>query len=132
MWMSCRPPARVNLTAGTDDVVGEATCLLNARTPKGAGVIYFATLHDRAFVAHQRNIFLLTILRDLEWYVYCMTLHVEVWARNKGNLYFLRLVQEGFELVAMDLPGHGRSEHMSKDAWYSVLDYPEYVIEAAR
>lgn len=32
----------------------------------------------------------------------------------------------------MDFPGHGRSDHMSKDAWYAILDYPEYVIEAAR
>lgn len=40
--------------------------------------------------------------------------------------------QEGFEFVAMDFPGHGRSDHMSKDSWYSILDYPEYVIEAAR
>ncbi|CAM9543830.1 unnamed protein product [Scytosiphon promiscuus] len=42
------------------------------------------------------------------------------------------LAKEGFELVAMDLPGHGRSAHMSKDAWYSMLEYPEYVVEAAR
>lgn len=41
-------------------------------------------------------------------------------------------VQEGFEVVAMDFPGHGKSSHMSKDAWYPLLDLPEYVIEAAR
>lgn len=40
--------------------------------------------------------------------------------------------QEGIEFVAMDFPGHGRSDHMSRDSWYSILSYPEYVIEAAR
>lgn len=44
----------------------------------------------------------------------------------------IRRLQEGFEVVAMDFPGHGKSDHMNKDAWYSILEYPEYVIEAAR
>lgn len=43
-----------------------------------------------------------------------------------------RNMQEGFEVVALDFPGHGKSGNMSKDAWYGILDYPEYVIEAAR
>lgn len=32
----------------------------------------------------------------------------------------------------MDFPGHGKSDSMGKDAWYSFLDYPEYVVEVAR
>eukprot|EP00752_Nemacystus_decipiens_P001415 g1397.t1 len=53
---------------------------------------------------------------------------------NTGTFDLLgpALAKEGFEFVAMDFPGHGRSDHMSKDSWYSILDYPEYVIEAAR
>ena len=43
-----------------------------------------------------------------------------------------RATQEGFEVVAMDFPGHGKSGHISKDAWYTILEYPEYVMEAAR
>ncbi|CAM9454961.1 unnamed protein product [Ectocarpus sp. 4 AP-2014] len=53
---------------------------------------------------------------------------------NSGSFDLLgpALAKEGFEVVAIDFPGHGRSDHMSKDAWYPILDYPEYVIEAAR
>lgn len=42
------------------------------------------------------------------------------------------MFQEGFEVVAIDLPGHGKSDAMSNDSWYQLLDYPEYVLEAAR
>ncbi|CAM9411759.1 unnamed protein product, partial [Hapterophycus canaliculatus] len=53
---------------------------------------------------------------------------------NTGSFDLLgpALAKEGLEVVAMDFPGHGRSQHMSKDAWYSILEYPEYVVEAAR
>ncbi|CAM9126387.1 unnamed protein product [Pylaiella littoralis] len=53
---------------------------------------------------------------------------------NTGSFDLLgpALAKEGFEVVAMDFPGHGKSDHMNKDAWYSILEYPEYVIEAAR
>jgi len=39
---------------------------------------------------------------------------------------------EGFHIVAIDHPGHGKSDHHSIDAMYSVLDYPFYAIEAAK
>ncbi|CAM9393502.1 unnamed protein product, partial [Sphacelaria rigidula] len=42
------------------------------------------------------------------------------------------LFQEGFEVVAMDFPGHGKSDHINKGSWYTVLDYPEYVIGTVR
>lgn len=48
------------------------------------------------------------------------------------NLMDSAVHKEGIEFVAMDFPGHGRSDHMSQDSWYSILEYPEYVIEAAR
>lgn len=44
----------------------------------------------------------------------------------------LGVLQEGFEIVAMDFPGHGKSDATSKDAWYPLVNYPEYVVEVAR
>ncbi|CAN0038494.1 unnamed protein product, partial [Discosporangium mesarthrocarpum] len=41
------------------------------------------------------------------------------------------MAKAGIQLVAMDFPGHGRSDHMGKDAWYAMLDYPEYVLQTA-
>ena len=34
--------------------------------------------------------------------------------------------------MAIDFPGHGKSASKGKEGYYSVLDYVEYVMEAAR
>ncbi|CAN0033880.1 unnamed protein product [Choristocarpus tenellus] len=41
------------------------------------------------------------------------------------------MAEADVQFVAIDFPGHGKSAHMGKDAWYGMLDYPEYVLEAA-
>ncbi|CAM9679780.1 unnamed protein product [Chrysoparadoxa australica] len=42
------------------------------------------------------------------------------------------LTEAGHDVIAMDFPGHGKSGHVSQDSWYSLLDYPQYVMWVAK
>jgi pimeloyl-ACP methyl ester carboxylesterase len=54
------------------------------------------------------------------------------WLDNAASFDRLApLLCKYFHIVAMDLPGHGRSEHRPPGAWYHYVDYPGEVLAAA-
>lgn len=61
-----------------------------------------------------------------------LALHGYLDNANTYDLLGPALAQEGYEVVAMDFAGHGLSGHTCKDNWYSLLDYPEWVIGVER
>ncbi|MBA2662538.1 MAG: alpha/beta hydrolase [Bradymonadaceae bacterium] len=54
------------------------------------------------------------------------------WLDNAASLEpLLALLPASFRFVALDLPGHGRSEHKSEDASYHFVDWVASVVDAA-
>jgi pimeloyl-ACP methyl ester carboxylesterase len=54
------------------------------------------------------------------------------WLDNAASFDRLApLLCEHFHIVAIDLPGHGRSDHRPPGAWYHYVDYPGEVLAAA-
>lgn len=54
------------------------------------------------------------------------------WLDNAASFDRLApLLCRHFHIVALDLPGHGRSEHRPPGAWYHYVDYPGEVLAAA-
>ncbi|CAN0378993.1 unnamed protein product, partial [Phaeothamnion confervicola] len=51
---------------------------------------------------------------------------------NSFDLLAPDLAQAGFQVVAIDLPGHGRSQHLGIGGRYHFLDYPGYIVEFCR
>jgi len=59
-------------------------------------------------------------------------LAVHGWLDNAASFATLApLLAERFHVVAIDLPGHGRSDHRPPGAWYHYLDYTDEVHGAA-
>jgi pimeloyl-ACP methyl ester carboxylesterase len=53
------------------------------------------------------------------------------WLDNAASFDALAPLMDNVELVALDLPGHGRSAHRPRGAWYHFVDYGTDVIAAA-
>lgn len=53
------------------------------------------------------------------------------WLDNAASFDALAPLLDDVELVALDLPGHGRSEHRPQGAWYHFIDYGTDVVAAA-
>lgn len=58
-------------------------------------------------------------------------LAVHGWLDNAASFDALAPLIPDVELVALDLPGHGRSAHRAPGAWYHYIDYPGDVLGAA-
>ena len=52
------------------------------------------------------------------------------WLDNAASFDALAPLLEHVELVAVDLPGHGRSQHRARGAWYPFVDYLDDVVAA--
>lgn len=57
----------------------------------------------------------------------CLCLHG--WLDNANSFLPLARHLPGLQLVAMDLPGHGQSDHRSADAHYHFLDWVDDVVQ---
>ncbi|HET9485298.1 MAG TPA: alpha/beta hydrolase [Xanthomonadales bacterium] len=53
------------------------------------------------------------------------------WLDNAASFDALAPLLDGVELVALDLPGHGRSQHRPPGNWYHYVDYLDDVLAAA-
>ena len=58
-------------------------------------------------------------------------LAVHGWLDNAASFSALAPLLEDVELVAIDLPGHGRSDHRAEGAYYHYIDYLGDVLRAA-
>ncbi len=53
------------------------------------------------------------------------------WLDNAASFDTLAPLLPGARVVALDLPGHGRSSHRAPGAWYHYVDYLDEVLSAA-
>lgn len=54
------------------------------------------------------------------------------WLDNAASFELLAPHLKGFHIVALDLAGHGRSDHLSPDSWYSLWGHLADVSEVVR
>ena len=53
------------------------------------------------------------------------------WLDNAASFRRSRLIFRGVQLLALDLPGHGASDHRPQGVRYHLMDYVPAVLEAA-